>query len=143
MIVLYIFGEEILLLFGASANTLSYAKDYLNIYLLGTIFVQLSVGMNYFINCQGYAKFGMLTLVIGGALNIILDPIFIFTLNMGVAGAALATIISQFVSFNSLFNPFFGSFFLVQRPFQSKRRDHIKAIATTEVIAQFDFGANA
>lgn len=58
MIVLYIFGEEILLLFGASANTLSYAKDYLNIYLLGTIFVQLSVGMNYFINCQGYAKFG-------------------------------------------------------------------------------------
>ena len=97
MIVLYIFGEEILLLFGASANTLSYAKDYLNIYLLGTIFVQLSVGMNYFINCQGYAKFGMLTLVIGGALNIILDPIF--TLNMGVAGAALATIISQFVSF--------------------------------------------
>ena len=99
MIVLYIFGEEILLLFGASANTLSYAKDYLNIYLLGTIFVQLSVGMNYFINCQGYAKFGMLTLVIGGALNIILDPIFIFTLNMGVAGAALATIISQFVSF--------------------------------------------
>ena len=99
MIVLYILGEEILLLFGASANTLSYAKDYLNIYLLGTIFVQLSVGMNYFINCQGYAKFGMLTLVIGGALNIILDPIFIFTLNMGVAGAALATIISQFVSF--------------------------------------------
>ena len=56
MIVLYIFGEEILLLFGASANTLSYAKDYLNIYLLGTIFVQLSVGMNYFINFQGYAK---------------------------------------------------------------------------------------
>ena len=98
MIVLYIFGEEILLLFGASANTLSYAKDYLNIYLLGTIFVQLSVGMNYFINCQGYAKFGMLTLVIGGALNIILDPIFIFTLNMGVSGAAIATVISQGLS---------------------------------------------
>ena len=99
MIVLFLFGEDILLLFGASENTLSYAMSYLSIYSLGTIFVQLTVGMNYFINCQGHAKFGMLTLVIGGVLNIILDPIFIFVFNMGVAGAALATIISQFVSF--------------------------------------------
>lgn len=99
MIILFFFGEEILLLFGASSNTLPYAMDYLEIYMLGTVFVQLSVGMNFFINCQGYAKFGMLTLVIGGVLNIVLDPIFIFVLDMGVAGAALATIISQFVSF--------------------------------------------
>lgn len=95
---LNLFGTQILTLFGASQNTLPYAMSYLRIYSLGTIFVQLTVGMNYFINTQGYAKFGMITLLIGGILNIILDPIFIFMLDMGVAGAALATIISQFVS---------------------------------------------
>lgn len=99
MIVLFLFGRDILLLFGASENTIKYAMDYLTIYNFGTIFVQLSVGMNYFINCQGQAKFGMITLVIGSILNIILDPIFIFGFDMGVSGAALATILSQFVSF--------------------------------------------
>lgn len=99
MIILNLFGEDILMLFGASENTLPYAMGYMRIYSLGTIFVQLSVGLNYFINTQGFAKYGMLTLLIGGILNIILDPIFIFALNMNVAGAALATIISQFVSF--------------------------------------------
>lgn len=98
MIILNLFGSEILVLFGASKNTLPYAMDYLKIYSLGTIFVQLSVGLNYFINTQGYTKYGMMTLLIGGALNIILDPIFIFVLDMKVAGAALATVISQFVS---------------------------------------------
>lgn len=97
-VILNLFGAQILTLFGASKNTLPYAMSYLRIYSLGTVFVQLTVGMNYFINTQGYAKFGMMTLLIGGILNIILDPVFIFMLDMGVAGAALATIISQFVS---------------------------------------------
>jgi putative MATE family efflux protein len=99
MIVLNLWGKQILTLFGASSNTLPYAYSYLRIYCWGTIFVQLSVGLNYFINTQGFTKFGMLTLLIGGILNIILDPIFIYVFDMGVAGAALATIISQFVSF--------------------------------------------
>ena len=98
MAALLIFGEDILMLFGASENTLPYAMDYLSIYCLGTVFVQLSVGLNYFINAQGFAKYGMFTLLIGGVLNIILDPIFIFGLHMDVAGAAIATEISQFVS---------------------------------------------
>lgn len=98
MIVLCFFGEPILILFGASENTLPYAMDYMRIYCFGTIFVQLSVGLNYFINTQGFAKYGMLTLLIGGLLNIILDPIFIFVFHMDVAGAALATVISQLVS---------------------------------------------
>ena len=97
-VILNLFGAQILTLFGASKNTLPYAMSYLRIYSLGTVFVQLTVGMNYFINTQGYAKFGMMTLLIGGILDIILDPVFIFMLDMGVAGAALATIISQFVS---------------------------------------------
>lgn len=97
-VILNLFGAQILTLFGASKNTLPYAMSYLRIYSLGTVFVQLTVGMNYFINTQGYAKFGMMTLLIGGILNIILDPVFIFMLDMGIAGAALATIISQFVS---------------------------------------------
>ena len=98
MAALLIFGEDILMLFGASENTLPYAMDYLSIYCLGTVFVQLSVGLNYFINAQGFAKYGMFTLLIGGVLNIILDPVFIFGLHMDVAGAAIATVISQFVS---------------------------------------------
>lgn len=98
MAVLLIFGEDILMLFGASENTLPYAMDYLSIYCFGTVFVQLSVGLNYFINAQGFAKYGMFTLLIGGVLNIVLDPIFIFGLHMDVAGAAIATVISQFVS---------------------------------------------
>ncbi|HJA52488.1 MAG TPA: MATE family efflux transporter [Candidatus Massiliomicrobiota merdigallinarum] len=98
MAALLIFGEDILMLFGAGENTLPYAMDYLSIYCLGTVFVQLSVGLNYFINAQGFAKYGMFTLLIGGVLNIILDPIFIFGLHMDVAGAAIATVISQFVS---------------------------------------------
>ena len=92
------FGKPILLMFGASGNTISYAWAYMQIYSIGTIFVQLSLGLNAFINAQGYAKTGMLTVAIGAVCNIILDPIFIFGLDMGVRGAALATIISQAVS---------------------------------------------
>lgn len=97
-VIVQFFGRDILMLFGASENTISYAWDYIQIYSLGTIFVQLALGLNAFINAQGFAKTGMLTVVIGAICNIILDPIFIFGLNLGVRGAALATILSQGVS---------------------------------------------
>ena len=94
----YIFKEPLLYLFGASDTTYPYADAYLSIYLLGTVFVMISLGMNNFINAQGFGVTGMLTVSIGAVLNLILDPVFIFGLNMGIQGAALATILSQFVS---------------------------------------------
>lgn len=97
-IILLLWNREILYAFGASDNTISYAVDYMNIYAIGTIFVQLTLGMNAFITAQGFAKIGMLTVLIGAICNIILDPIFIFGFSMGVKGAALATIISQAIS---------------------------------------------
>ena len=93
-----IFRDPLLLLFGASENTLPYASGYLEIYLWGTVSVLLSLGLNNFITTQGFATFSMLTVVIGAACNILLDPLFIFGLHMGVQGAALATILSQTVS---------------------------------------------
>ena len=93
-----IFHEPLLLSFGASENTIPYAKDYIKIYILGTIFVQISLGLNMFINCQGFPKIGMQTVIIGAVLNILFDFIFIRIFNMGVKGAALATVISQAVS---------------------------------------------
>lgn len=93
-----IFAEPLLRLFGASDNTLPYALDYMLIYALGTVFVEISVGMNYYINTQGFTRIGMGTMLIGALLNIALDPLFIFTFNMGVKGAALATVLSQAVS---------------------------------------------
>lgn len=93
--ILLIFNRDLLLAFGASENTIEYGVRYMNIYAVGTIFVQLTLGMNAFITAQGFAKTGMLSVLIGAAANIILDPIFIFGLGMGVQGAALATIISQ------------------------------------------------
>ena len=97
-IIFLLFSKDLLLLFGASENTIEYATSYMKIYSLGTIFVQLTLGLNAFISAQGFAKTSMLTVLIGAITNIILDPIFIFGLNMGVAGAALATIISQSLS---------------------------------------------
>lgn len=94
----YLFRKPILYLFGASDDSYIYADAYLRIYLLGTVFSMLSTGMNGFINAQGFPKIGMLTTVIGAILNLILDPLFIFVFHMGVSGAALATILSQFVS---------------------------------------------
>lgn len=87
--------EPILLFTGASENTLEYAVDYLSIYLLGTIFVEISTGLNSFINAQGRPAIAMYSVLIGALLNIVLDPIFIFWLDMGVKGAALATVLSQ------------------------------------------------
>ena len=96
--ILLLFNEKLLLAFGASENTIAYASAYMNIYALGTVFVQLTLGMNSFITAQGFTKISMVSVMIGAVCNIILDPIFIFGLNMGVRGAALATIISQAVS---------------------------------------------
>lgn len=90
-----IFRRPILYLFGASDVTFPYANDYLTIYILGTLFVMIGLGMNPFINAQGFSRMGMVTVAVGAVVNIILDPIFIFGLNMGVRGAALATVISQ------------------------------------------------
>lgn len=91
----YAFMEPLLLFTGASEHTIQYATDYLSVYLLGTLFVELSVGLNTFINTQGRPSIAMWSVLIGAFLNIVLDPLFIFLLGMGVKGAALATIISQ------------------------------------------------
>ena len=95
---LLIWGENILSVFGASENTIGYATDYISIYALGTVFVQLTLGMNSFITAQGFTKISMICVSIGAFMNIALDPIFIYALDMGVKGAALATVISQGVS---------------------------------------------
>lgn len=97
-VVLLVWNRDILMAFGASENTIGYGTRYMNIYSIGTIFVQLTLGMNAFITAQGFAKTGMLSVLIGAVSNIVLDPIFIFGLNMDVQGAALATIISQALS---------------------------------------------
>ncbi len=95
---LLLWNRDFLMAFGASENTIEYGVDYMNIYAIGTIFVQMTLGMNAFITAQGFAKTGMLSVLIGAVANIILDPIFIFGFHMGVQGAALATIISQAMS---------------------------------------------
>ena len=97
-IVFMIFKEPLLYMFGASDNTIVYGLDYITIYLFGTIFVQFALGLNMYISAQGFAKTAMLSVLIGAITNIVLDPIFIFGFNMGVNGAALATIISQCLS---------------------------------------------
>ena len=97
-VLLLIFGERLLILFGAGTETIGYAVDYMNIYVLGTIFVELTLGLNTFITAQGFAVFGMITVLIGAVTNILLDPLFIFAFGMGVRGAALATVISQMIS---------------------------------------------
>ncbi|MEY8365345.1 MATE family efflux transporter [Anaerovoracaceae bacterium 41-7] len=96
--VVLMFKEALLLLFGASENTIDYAQQYITIYALGTVFVQATLGLNAFISAQGFAKISMMTVVIGAVTNIVLDPIFIFGLHMGVRGAATATVISQAIS---------------------------------------------
>ena len=91
----YLFLDPVLYAVGGSDTTVLYAKDYLRIYLIGTLPVMLSLGMNPFINAQGFGKTGMMTVLLGAVINIVLDPVFIFALDMGVAGAALATVIAQ------------------------------------------------
>ena len=96
--VLYAVRRPMLLFFGASQDTIMYAEEYFSIYVLGSIFALMATGMSQFIICQGYAKVSMLSVIIGAVMNIILDPIFIFVLHMGVAGAAIATVLSQMAS---------------------------------------------
>ena len=97
-IILLLGNRTFLMAFGASGNTIDYALSYMNIYAVGTIFVQLTLGMNAFITAQGFAKTGMLSVLIGAVANIVLDPIFIFGFHLGVRGAALATVLSQAMS---------------------------------------------
>jgi len=96
--ILFVWNEDLLLMFGASKNTIGYATDYMTIYSVGTAFVQLTLGLNAFITAQGNTAIAMRTVMIGAVSNIILDPVFIFGFDMGVKGAALATIISQGIS---------------------------------------------
>ncbi len=97
-VVLLIWNEELLLAFGASKNTIGYATDYMSIYAIGTLFVQMTLGMNAFITAQGFTTISMIAVLIGAVCNIALDPLFIFGLDMGIKGAALATILSQAIS---------------------------------------------
>lgn len=96
--VILIFNEDLLWAFGASENTIGYATDYMSIYAIGTVFVQLTLGMNSYITAQGFTKESMISVIIGAVCNIVLDPVFIFGFGMGVQGAALATVISQCAS---------------------------------------------
>lgn len=114
--VLLIWNEQFLWWFGASENTIGYAVDYMNIYAIGTLFVQLTLGMNAFITAQGFAKTGMLSVLIGAVANIGLDPLFIYAFDMGVKGAALATVISQ-----ALFCAWVLAFLLGKRTFLKLR----------------------
>ena len=98
MALAYATRRPVLMLFGASEASLPYAETYYSVYLTGTVFALLSTGMNQFIICQGFAKKGMLSVMLGAVLNIVLDPVFIFVLDMGVAGAAVATVLSQLAS---------------------------------------------
>ena len=97
-VALLIWNRDLLLAFGASENTIEYASSYMTIYAIGTVFVQLTLGIGAFITAQGFAKISMITVLIGAVSNIVLDPIFIFGFGMGVEGAALATILSQAIS---------------------------------------------
>ncbi len=118
-VVLLIWSEDLLLSFGASKNTISYATDYMSIYAVGTIFVQLTLGMNAFITAQGFTKISMISIIIGAVCNIILDPIFIFVFDMGVKGAAYATIFSQAVSCIWVVSFLFGKKTLIKLKFSN------------------------
>ncbi|MCI8326532.1 MAG: MATE family efflux transporter [Lachnospiraceae bacterium] len=109
MIFCELFASQILSIFGATANELCFSVPYIRIYLIGTIFIMVSTGMNPYINAQGYSTIGMKSVLIGAISNILLDPIFIFTLGLGVNGAAIATVISQFLSMLFVLKFFFGA----------------------------------
>ena len=97
-VVLLVYSRPVLLLFGASENTIGYATSYMSLYALGTVFVQVTLGMNAFITAQGFAKEGMFSVLIGAIANILLDPVFIFVFGLGIRGAAIATVLSQILS---------------------------------------------
>jgi Na+-driven multidrug efflux pump len=115
-VILLIFNRELLLLFGASENTIEYAVKYMNIYAIGTLFVQLTLGMNAYITSQGFSKIAMITVLIGAVCNIALDPILIYGLGLGVEGAAIATIISQAISATFVIFFLFSPFLIADTP---------------------------
>ena len=134
----YAVKRPVLRLIGASDVTFPYADDYLNVYLIGTVFVMISLGLNPYINAQGYARTGMLTVMIGAFINIALDPLFIFVFNMGVKGAAIATIIAQFVSAMWVLKFLFGKHAPVRLSFSGFRPD-IRIIVKIMSLGVTDF----
>ena len=134
----YAVKRPVLRLIGASDVTFPYADDYLNVYLIGTVFVMISLGLNPYINAQGYARTGMLTVMIGAFINIALDPLFIFVFNMGVKGAAIATIIAQFVSAMWVLKFLFGKHAPVRLSFNGFKPD-IRIIGKIMSLGVTDF----
>ena len=134
----YAVKRPVLRLIGASDVTFPYADDYLNVYLIGTVFVMISLGLNPYINAQGYARTGMLTVMIGALINIALDPLFIFVFNMGVKGAAIATIIAQFVSAMWVLKFLFGKHAPVRLSFNGFKPD-IRIIGKIMSLGVTDF----
>ena len=134
----YTVKRPVLRIIGASDVTFPYADDYLNVYLIGTVFVMISLGLNPYINAQGYARTGMLTVMIGAFINIALDPLFIFVFNMGVKGAAIATIIAQFVSAMWVLKFLFGKHAPVRLSFKGFRPD-IRIIGKIMALGVTDF----
>ena len=137
-IVVQIFKEPILYTFGASENTIKYALDYINIYSLGTIFIMISLGLNAFITTQGFSKISMRNVVIGALINIALDPLFIFGFNLGVKGAAIATIIAQAISAILVISFFFGKKTILKLTFENMKLD-IKIILSVMALGLSPF----
>ena len=137
-IVVQIFKEPILYTFGASENTIKYALDYINIYSLGTIFIMISLGLNAFITTQGFSKISMRNVVIGALINIVLDPLFIFGFNLGVKGAAIATIIAQAISAILVISFFFGKKTILKLTFENMKLD-IKIIISVMALGLSPF----
>lgn len=140
----YILKKPMLYGLGASDDTYKYARDYLNVYLIGTAFIMISVGMNWFINAQGFAKYAMITVVCGAILNIVLDPIFIFVFNMGIKGAATATVISQFVSMLWVINFLFGrrAILKMRRKYILPEKETVKEILSLGIAGFIMNGTN-
>lgn len=137
-IVVQIFKEPILYTFGASENTIKYALDYINIYSLGTIFIMISLGLNAFITTQGFSKISMRNVVIGALINIFLDPLFIFGFNLGVKGAAIATIIAQAISAILVISFFFSKKTILKLTFENMKLD-IKIILSVMALGLSPF----
>lgn len=144
MILCYSFKRVTLYALGASDATYVYANEYLTTYLIGTPFVMLSVGMNWFINSQGFARIGMITVLSGAVFNLVLDPIFIFALGMGIRGAAVATVISQFVSMMWALSFLFGkkSILKLRRKFIAPDPKIVKNIVSVGIAGFIMNGTN-
>jgi putative MATE family efflux protein len=141
MVLGYVFRKPVLFAFGASEESYVYAEEYLNIYLIGTVFVMITTGMNGYINAQGFPKIGMVSVILGAAVNIVLDPVFIFLLNMGVSGAALATVISQALSALWVLRFLFGKDAIIDFSWKDVRIDRsiacqISRLGTSNFIMQ-------